>query len=28
LSETLQEETLFPMHTSMRKMGGCEVGGK
>lgn len=28
LSETLQEETLFPMNTSMCKMEGCEVGGK
>ena len=28
LSETLREETLFPMHTSMRKMEGCELGGK
>jgi hypothetical protein len=28
LSETLQEDTLFPMNTSMCKMKGCEVGGK
>jgi hypothetical protein len=28
LSETLKEDTLFPMNTSMCKMKGCEVGGK